>query len=77
VFGDECFWRRCPEHATDRKANAAFSEHKLQGNGDRRVERALADPGWRVIRSREHEPAEATPERMAVALVRVRDPVGG
>jgi DNA mismatch endonuclease (patch repair protein) len=79
VFVDGCFWHRCPEHATDPKTNAAFWERKLQGNveRDQRVARALADAGWRVIRSWEHEPPDAAAERIAAAVTPARDPVDG
>jgi DNA mismatch endonuclease, patch repair protein len=78
VFVDGCFWHRCPEHATYPKTNAAFWERKLQGSVERdhRVERALADAGWRIIRSWEHEPPEMAAERIAAALMPARDPVG-
>jgi DNA mismatch endonuclease (patch repair protein) len=79
VFVDGCFWHRCPEHATDPKANAAFWERKLQSNveRDRRVERALAGAGWRVIRSWEHELPQATAERIAGVLTHAGDRAGG
>ncbi len=70
VFVDGCFWHRCPEHRTDPKANAQWWASKLLSNEvrDRRVDRALADAGWRVLRIWEHEPCESAAEAVAAAL---------
>lgn len=62
IFVDGCFWHRCPEHGTDPKTNADFWAAKLDRNvaRDRRVDTALTENGWAVIRSWEHEsPADA------------------
>ncbi len=66
VFVDGCFWHRCPEHATEPKANRDFWRAKLDRNvaRDREVDRALRNAGWRVVRIWEHESVEG-----AVALI--------
>ena len=57
VFVDGCFWHRCPQHGTQPRTNAAWWQAKLDRNveRDRRVDRALAESGWRVVRVWEHE----------------------
>jgi DNA mismatch endonuclease (patch repair protein) len=75
VFSDGCFWHRCPDHATDPKANADYWAPKLLANvqRDRRVDEALRSEGWVVIRVWEHEdPAEAA--RRIAAVVSSRRP---
>ena len=71
VFVDGCFWHQCPEHLTTPKANAEFWAAKLQNvERDRRVDRALAEAGWTVIRCWEHEePIDVLP-RILSALGR-------
>lgn len=62
VFSDGCFWHRCPQHATTPRANSDYWQRKLAGNvdRDRRVDRALCQAGWTVIRVWEHaDPIEA------------------
>ena len=62
VFVDGCFWHRCPEHATQPKANKQWWTNKLQDNveRDRRHDSALRKAGWSVLRVWEHEdPHEA------------------
>jgi len=57
VFVDGCFWHGCPEHYTAPGANAEFWRAKIERNKarDRRVDRELAEDGWRVLRLWEHE----------------------
>ena len=57
VFVDGCFWHACPKHGTQPKNRAAFWLAKLTGNKarDRRVNRALRERGWKVMRIWEHE----------------------
>jgi DNA mismatch endonuclease (patch repair protein) len=57
VFLDGCFWHRCPDHASDPRANADYWSSKLAKNVERdgRVNAALARAGWTVIRVWEHE----------------------
>jgi hypothetical protein len=69
VLSDGCFWHRCPEHATEPKANSHYWAPKLLANveRDRRVDKALRSEGWTVIRVWEHEdPAEAAARVAAV-----------
>jgi len=56
VFVDGCFWHGCPKHATWPKTRAAFWKAKIEGNRsrDRRVNRALRQRGWVVVRVWEH-----------------------
>ena len=56
VFVDGCFWHACPKHATWPKHRAAFWRKKILGNKarDRRVNRALRERGWTVLRIWEH-----------------------
>lgn len=73
VFVDGCFWHRCPLHASMPHANGSWWAKKLEGNvaRDQKVNAALEERGWTVVRVWEHEdPAEAA-ERIA-ALVQMR-----
>lgn len=66
VFVDGCFWHRCPEHGTSPKANSTWWSSKLDANRarDERVNEALAQAGWTVIRVWEHEPTESAAARV-------------
>lgn len=80
MFLDGCFWHGCPEHQHVPKTNRDYWEPKLEGNveRDRRVDAALAEAGWEVVRIWEHEELETAVERVEVALERRRsglDPV--
>ena len=57
VFVDGCFWHCCPEHGSLPSNNREWWDAKLASNAerDRRVDRALDDAGWCVIRVWEHE----------------------
>lgn len=70
IFVDGCFWHRCPEHGTSPKANAEFWTEKLDRNvaRDRRVNAALAETGWTVIRSWEHESPATAVGRVLMAF---------
>lgn len=70
VFVDGCFWHRCPIHGTEPSVNTAYWESKLTGNvaRDRRVDEALLNAGWRVIRIWEHELVEEAARVIANAL---------
>lgn len=70
VFIDGCFWHGCPEHGTWPKANAAWWRAKLEGNieRDKRVNEALTDEGWKVIRIWEHETGALASSRIAAYL---------
>lgn len=73
VFVDGCFWHRCPEHATDPKANADYWLPKLERNvqRDRETDALLADAGWLSVRVWEHEDPAQAAERIE-HLVRAR-----
>jgi DNA mismatch endonuclease (patch repair protein) len=60
VFIDGCFWHSCPVHATRPRQNRAYWESKLARNlsRDARVNLALQEAGWRVVRLWEHEAPE-------------------
>jgi DNA mismatch endonuclease (patch repair protein) len=60
VFVDGCFWHGCPRHYTAPAANAGFWGAKLSRNlsRDRKVDRALSESGWTVVRIWEHEVTE-------------------
>lgn len=70
VFVDGCFWHRCPVHGSDPKTNAQFWAEKLDGNvaRDRRVDAALRQRGWTVVRSWEHESPQDAAARVLAAL---------
>jgi DNA mismatch endonuclease, patch repair protein len=57
VFVDGCFWHGCPDHYRAPATNVAYWEHKLERNVsvDRKVELALTEGGWSVVRIWEHE----------------------
>ncbi len=59
VFVDGCFWHCCPQHFVAPKSNLAYWTPKLEANvaRDRRVDAALGDDGWRVVRVWEHDVA--------------------
>lgn len=70
VFSDGCFWHRCPEHATDPKANSDYWGPKLEANvaRDRRADHALREAGWTVIRVWEHEDPQEAASRIERAV---------
>lgn len=70
VFVDGCFWHRCPEHGTVPRSNGAWWARKLDANvqRDRRVDAALVDAGWTVVRIWEHEPTDDAAARVEQAL---------
>jgi DNA mismatch endonuclease (patch repair protein) len=57
VFVDGCFWHGCPLHASIPKVNRAYWEPKLAANinRDSRVDAALRNGGWTVVRAWEHD----------------------
>ncbi len=63
VFVDGCFWHGCPDHGRQPRANPEYWGPKLRRNADRdaRVDSALREDGWAVVRVWEHEdPVKAT-----------------
>lgn len=79
VFVDGCFWHGCPRHGTRPKGNAAFWKRKLTGNQarDRRVNRALRQAGWRVVRIWEHALAKKQERQLLNRLRRALKPMTG
>lgn len=69
-----CFWHVCPDHQSHPKSNAERWEAKLRGNQERdlRMEKELADRGWKVVTVWEHEDAEAAAARIAAVLASQR-----
>jgi len=74
VFVDGCFWHSCPEHGDQPRTNTAYWRPKLEANvaRDRRVDQALQDDGWRVIRAWEHEDPVEVAERVRLAVAEAR-----
>ena len=72
VFVDGCFWLRCRVDYQPPQTRKRFWASKISRNlaRDRRVERALQDDGWAVLRVWEHE-VKDDPEGV-VALIRRR-----
>lgn len=66
VYVDGCFWHGCPEHATWPKKNGAFWRHKIESNmaRDSRIDAALEEEGWMVVRVWEHERPESAADRI-------------
>jgi DNA mismatch endonuclease (patch repair protein) len=71
LFVDGCFWHGCSTHGTIPATNELFWLRKLSGNRarDRRVNRALRDAGWCVIRVWQHE---LTRSRQARCISRIQ-----
>jgi len=72
VFSDGCFWHACPEHGTSPRSNPDYWAPKLSRNveRDRRVDQALREAGWTVVRVWEHEPPEEATHQVIEALQR-------
>lgn len=62
VYVDGCFWHGCPQHQKLPKSNVDYWGPKLAVNvdRDRRIDSALEDDGWQVVRIWEHETLEAS-----------------
>ena len=73
VYVNGCFWHGCPDHATWPKTNERFWRHKIEANvaRDKRIDAALEEAGWVVIRVWEHETPEAAADHIE-RLVRDR-----
>lgn len=67
VFVDGCFWHQCPEHSSTPNRNPDYWIPKLQANvgRDRRVDAALGEEGWVVVRIWEHENPESAAIRIS------------
>lgn len=76
VFVDGCFWHRCPEHFNAPRSNVSYWAPKIEANvtRDRRVDAALADGGWTVVRVWEHEPSADAAVTVIDALERSGHP---
>lgn len=70
VFVDGCFWHGCPDHQVVPKSNRDYWVPKLQANvaRDRRVDAALIDAGWAVVRIWEHASVDAAAERVRAVV---------
>jgi DNA mismatch endonuclease (patch repair protein) len=70
VFVDGCFWHGCPEHQRIPKSNLNYWGPKLAANveRDRRVDAALADAGWVVLRIWEHVDVDSAVEVIEAVL---------
>lgn len=76
VFLDGCFWHGCPDHQQVPKSNRDYWVPKLAANveRDRRVDAALIDSGWMVLRIWEH--VELSTAVDAVEGTLARCPIG-
>jgi DNA mismatch endonuclease, patch repair protein len=70
VFVDGCFWHMCPKHGTRPRSNPSYWDDKLRGNVERdaRVNRALRNAGWTVLRVWEHSKPETAVARILRTL---------
>jgi DNA mismatch endonuclease (patch repair protein) len=70
VFIDGCFWHSCPEHGDQPRTNTDYWRPKLAANvaRDRRVDHALQEDGWQVVRIWEHEDPAQAAERVRLAV---------
>lgn len=70
VFVDGCFWHVCPEHGRYPVTNDWYWSPKLRRNieRDQKVNSALLDAGWQVIRIWEHEPLPVAADAVASAV---------
>jgi DNA mismatch endonuclease (patch repair protein) len=70
VFHDGCWWHGCSEHGMRPKRNAEYWNRKFDETieRDRRVNQALRDAGWTVIRVWEHEPLTEATDRIETAV---------
>jgi DNA mismatch endonuclease (patch repair protein) len=66
VFHDGCWWHGCPQHGMRPKRNADFWSRKFEETRqrDQRVDLALQEAGWTVIRVWEHEPVAFAGEQI-------------
>jgi DNA mismatch endonuclease, patch repair protein len=71
VFVDGCFWHVCPEHGRQPTTNEWYWTPKLRRNMERdaKVNAALVEAGWQVVRLWEHEPLPSAVEAVVAALI--------
>jgi DNA mismatch endonuclease (patch repair protein) len=74
VFVDGCYWHGCPEHCRVPSSNNAYWLAKIERNRqrDQRVDQALREAGWAVVRVWEHEPTGSAAARVAAVVRRRR-----
>jgi DNA mismatch endonuclease (patch repair protein) len=70
VMVDGCFWHACPAHGTRPTSNREYWNLKLARNlaRDRRVDTALNEEGWFVLRIWEHIAIEEAGSMVRSAL---------
>lgn len=70
VFVDGCFWHGCPDHHHVPKSNGDYWVPKLAANveSDRRVDAALTEAGWIVLRIWEHDDVAGAVAQIEAAL---------
>ncbi|WP_268247245.1 very short patch repair endonuclease [Streptomyces inusitatus] len=74
VFIDGCYWHGCPEHYVAPKTNPGYWSGKVAGNvaRDRDTDQTLKEAGWTVLRFWEHESPEASADKIARTVNRLR-----
>lgn len=75
VYVDGCFWHGCAEHQRLPKSNIDYWGPKLAANmdRDRRIDSALENAGWQVLRIWEHETIEASVGAVVARLAQERE----
>ncbi|MDG4822003.1 very short patch repair endonuclease [Asanoa sp. WMMD1127] len=66
VFYDSCFWHSCPQHGRVPSANEWYWAPKLARTVERDMltNRDLKEDGWIVLRFWEHDPLQASAQRV-------------
>jgi DNA mismatch endonuclease (patch repair protein) len=74
VFVDGCAWHGCSEHPFAPKTNSAYWASKIDRNAirDGRVNAALGNAGWTVLRVWEHENVVQAADRVEAAVAKAR-----
>lgn len=70
VFVDGCFWHACPTHGVAPRHNVEYWRNKFLRNvdRDRRVNDALIQHGWSILRIWEHVPSAGAATAVIWAL---------